>query len=563
MPGTKEDEQVVVGAPSKTLLRHMAAGRVVPFVGAGFSLNAGTAYRDFHSLTAELRNDLSSDYHNLTYPVDITDRYALEHGEQELKNAVCDLLPTEDHPGDCHARLMSFPWRRVFTTNFDLLLEDAAPTDIGVAVTNSEYNECYGSVDELVLVKLCGDRRHKDYLRLTRSKLSADDMSSTCPLLFDDLIYYMMRRPFLFLGYSISDPFMRFVRALVESTLSSSREGVEPKQSYIVTFDKSEEEVRSLLEKENLVAVNLETRGRSRMLAIREFLELAANQQSRTRQLPQGKKQSRKRTHITETEERLKKALDVPVFATRSERESKYVSETLPLMLEELGRHMIFFGEMDFTDVDAIDNEFDDLVQLSTCAVFLYGEPSEHFDALAQRAELLGCQPIALCTEEKHLSARRARRKYIRVDHSMSKAFVQNEVLLASTSNRVELCEEYLRLSDTSGCVVNAWVGIEQYVAAAAMILLTKAQAPPATCRNGPVMELLDRMKQAGSFRNIDMREARALRKIRNSTVHDGRIPSLEDAQNTLDFMKNVLRSMGFDLPRFASKMDIFGGSDK
>ena len=113
-------------------------------VGSGFSRNAQKTRFDardmplwadianelFRQLYPESANDDSYRSGAITPSIDNVLRLAQEYeaafGRSELYVLLDQLTRyTEFRPGDAHVRLLKLPWRDIFTTNWDTLLEDA------------------------------------------------------------------------------------------------------------------------------------------------------------------------------------------------------------------------------------------------------------------------------------------------------------------------------------------------------------------------------------------------------------------------------------------------------
>ena len=59
-----------------------------------------------------------------TNPLRIASEYDAKFGPDALASFICDHIPDADHqPGPIHRQLLQLPWRDVFTTNYDTLLE--------------------------------------------------------------------------------------------------------------------------------------------------------------------------------------------------------------------------------------------------------------------------------------------------------------------------------------------------------------------------------------------------------------------------------------------------------
>lgn len=116
------------------LKRYLDAGRAAAFIGAGFSKNAempdsavmkdwATLGRDFY---AKLYGDSDVKQISSFSPISLASQVEACFGRYELDNLILQSLPdTATVPSKLHIDLLNLPWRDIFTTNYDTLLERA------------------------------------------------------------------------------------------------------------------------------------------------------------------------------------------------------------------------------------------------------------------------------------------------------------------------------------------------------------------------------------------------------------------------------------------------------
>ena len=109
-------------------------------VGSGFSRNAERILRNARQMPTW--QDLVNHFHDTLYPrsassngtdhrpatdnVRIAQEYKTAFGRSALHDALRRLVPDAEHiPGLEHQRLLKLPWRDIYTTNWDTLLERA------------------------------------------------------------------------------------------------------------------------------------------------------------------------------------------------------------------------------------------------------------------------------------------------------------------------------------------------------------------------------------------------------------------------------------------------------
>lgn len=240
------------------LISDIAQGRCLPFVGAGFSKNAalpaGMSMPDWSELTAILATDAETKPG--TEPTAVAQRYEQRFGRVQLIEAVRDALHLDKaRPGKAHSAFVQLPFDTIYTTNFDLLLEDAY----------SEATRPYRSlVGELQLpfhagqiassiIKMHGDLRHEEHIVIT--KKDYDGFMQRYPVVATHLSAMLITRTPLFLGYSLSDPDFENIRKIVRSRL-----GVFERMAYVIQFDVRPEDVEKALDdKLHIISIDSST----------------------------------------------------------------------------------------------------------------------------------------------------------------------------------------------------------------------------------------------------------------------------------------------------------------
>src|SRR6266850_1372842 len=106
----------------------ISEGRCLPFIGAGFSLNAKLPSElkmpDWIGLANQLAR--SAKLNGKLIPPKIAQEYEQKFGRVQLIEAIRKALHLERaKPGDAHLSFAMLPFDTVYTTNFDLLLEES------------------------------------------------------------------------------------------------------------------------------------------------------------------------------------------------------------------------------------------------------------------------------------------------------------------------------------------------------------------------------------------------------------------------------------------------------
>jgi hypothetical protein len=258
----------------KPLIDDIADNRCLPFVGAGFSLNAdcdeGFEMPDWEGLTKNLGAIARVADRTLKGPA-VAAIYERKFGRVQLIDAVRQSLnPEHVRPGEAHKAFVQLPFDTIYTTNFDLLLEDALHT------IRRPYRSLVGELqlpfhtgmlrrDGILaanVVKMHGDIRHEEHFIITKGDY--DSFLENYPVVATHLSAMLITRTALFMGYSQTDSDFLQIRSVIESRLGKFQ-----RMPYIIQFDASPADIEAGLD-QNIHIVNLTTspeRSRSDTLA--------------------------------------------------------------------------------------------------------------------------------------------------------------------------------------------------------------------------------------------------------------------------------------------------------
>ena len=235
----------------------IAAGKCLPFMGAGFSLNAklptAATMPDWPALTTILAE--LADVRTKAGGPQVASAYEKKFGRVQLIETIRHSLNSDViEPGSAHIAFAQLPFETIYTTNFDLLLEDG----------NSQIRKPYRSiVGELQMpfhggpltaniVKMHGDLRHEEHMIITQEDY--EKFLTEYPVISTHLSAMLITRTALFMGYSLSDPDFQHIREVVRSRL-----GRFERMSYILQFNQTAAKIKSMLE-DNLHVINLKTK---------------------------------------------------------------------------------------------------------------------------------------------------------------------------------------------------------------------------------------------------------------------------------------------------------------
>lgn len=207
-------------------LDDIVQGRCLPFVGAGFSLNAktpkGKKMLDWDGLGKKVAATLQ-DY-QYTTASEALSAYSHEFSRVKLVEFLSSaLLITTIQPAKPHEEFCRLPFERVVTTNFDFLLEQAYAriSKYCIPLVSEDQLAVGDSQAGIRLLKLHGDLHHPNRLVVTEEDYDA--FLKSFPLLATHLSSLLIEHTAFFIGYSLDDPDFRQIWQVVKERLGVLR----------------------------------------------------------------------------------------------------------------------------------------------------------------------------------------------------------------------------------------------------------------------------------------------------------------------------------------------------
>ena len=235
-------------------------------VGSGFSRNANPVIINAREMPRW--QDLGNHFYEALYPQDealpphvdqrpavdnmrIAQEYEAAFGRSDLHDVLRQLVPDHGYgPGDEHQRLLQLPWRDIFTTNWDTLLERSA-----AHVPERNYS-VVTSIEEIPMasrprvVKLHGSFAAQFPLIVT------EEDYRTYPMKFAPFVntvqQAMMETVFLLIGFSGDDPNFLNWSGWVRDNLGASAPKI-----YLAGWLGLSHHRRRMLESRNVVPIDL------------------------------------------------------------------------------------------------------------------------------------------------------------------------------------------------------------------------------------------------------------------------------------------------------------------
>lgn len=177
------------------------------FLGAGFSLKAGAP--SCKLLTERILNDIEEDERQwyANHPLDVLAKEYIDYNDGNRTKLIELLRPLFDFPivdFSDHQSLAAIPhFRRIFTTNYDCLLEKAYGDSCIVVKRNEDVHNANAA--RATVFKIHGDFDYPDDLLITKDDYFDFYRSQRNELIWDVVKAEFASHPILFIGYSLED----------------------------------------------------------------------------------------------------------------------------------------------------------------------------------------------------------------------------------------------------------------------------------------------------------------------------------------------------------------------
>lgn len=247
----------------KEIAEAMSANHAAVMIGAGFSKNA-----DKISSTDKWFknwNELSDMFYETVYgnagpgkeynsSLRLAQEVEITVGRPKLDNILKEAVPDEDYgPSEVYTKLMELPWRDVFTTNYDTLLERAADKVSKrryKVVVNQE--DLVNSNDAPRILKLHGSFPSQ------RPFIITEEDYRTYPIKFAAMVntvqQALLENVFCMIGFSCEDPnFLSWIGWIHDNLGKSSSQKI-----YMISIEHISEAKQKLLFDKNIIVVDLQ-----------------------------------------------------------------------------------------------------------------------------------------------------------------------------------------------------------------------------------------------------------------------------------------------------------------
>lgn len=238
---------------ARTLAQKLIDGQLMLFAGAGLSHLApakdgsGRRISLWAGLTDTVARRFGFDSADFSgSPLDLFDAVIHEHSRGELEQAVTGVLDDRDFElSAAHRALAELPWCKVVTTNYDALLARLLD-EIYPIVDEAGYDR----LRESRVIQIHGKLPQPHTLTRNDYRLWPDKNPRAAQALCD----FVLSHTLLFVGYSLSDPHIDELLALVQSW-TKDRE----KRLYGLFWQMPEPKRRLLDSRDKITAVSIDT----------------------------------------------------------------------------------------------------------------------------------------------------------------------------------------------------------------------------------------------------------------------------------------------------------------
>lgn len=225
----------------KELSELIANRKIIPFLGAGTSVNFSPDWNELvKDMSKMLELDRNEDVNKSDYYLSTAQTFENEFGRTRLCEFLKEQLSIDhfdDKKGDIDLTFLGNDFPVIYTTNFDNVFEkmmEKYNRQIQVIVSNEELSNSLPYSRKLI--KFHGDYNHPEDLVFTRKDYlkRKKDLAGNWQNI--SLMADLLRGSLLFVGYSLSDPDLKYLLKELKGIISSA-----PFNSYMIAFENTPE----------------------------------------------------------------------------------------------------------------------------------------------------------------------------------------------------------------------------------------------------------------------------------------------------------------------------------
>ncbi|MEO6177577.1 MAG: SIR2 family protein [Flavobacterium circumlabens] len=185
-------------------VKDLRSGNASIFVGAGISRAAG--YVDWKGLLSEIAESLSLDINKEYDLLSIAQYHVNANGRARINKKILDEFTEENEETENHRILARLPFRTIWTTNYDNLIEDTCSRYNKIVDDKHSVKQLFQNKpkSDLILYKMHGDIDFPGDAILTKEDY--EGYFSTHEAFITTLSGELISKTFLFIGFSFTDP---------------------------------------------------------------------------------------------------------------------------------------------------------------------------------------------------------------------------------------------------------------------------------------------------------------------------------------------------------------------
>jgi len=185
-------------------VRDLRSGNASIFVGAGISRGAG--YVDWKGLLSDIAKSLNLDIDKEYDLLSIAQYHVNANGRARINKKILDEFTEENEETENHRIIARLPFRTIWTTNYDNLIEDTCNRYNKIVDDKHSVKQLFQNKpkSDLILYKMHGDVDFPSDAILTKEDY--EGYFSTHEQFITTLSGELISKTFLFIGFSFSDP---------------------------------------------------------------------------------------------------------------------------------------------------------------------------------------------------------------------------------------------------------------------------------------------------------------------------------------------------------------------
>src|SRR5260370_14101862 len=186
-------------------------------------MSCDSGYVDWKGFLRRFATELGLDVNQEHDPAAVAQFYLnSKSGDRSfINNALMDELDKPGPPTPSHKIIARLPIVTIWTTNFDVLIEEALRANSkSIDIKSRDADMGFGRKRDIVLYKMHGDIARPDEIIICKNDY--ERYAKTHPIFQNTLEGDLLTKTFLFLGFGFSDPNLNYMLGHLRATLEHS-----------------------------------------------------------------------------------------------------------------------------------------------------------------------------------------------------------------------------------------------------------------------------------------------------------------------------------------------------